>query len=226
MDNDDYTYNDCYEHREIMKHHVTLMMRRGDKETLFPLKGGKVTPGAYDRYNCEEAKNLNRMMPIQPKKTKAHNQVPYLRSAPLQGVVEYLQDYMISPIAVKAKDMPSGDVAWNNFPSVLYTAHAVYCALEGLIHLISHTSFTWFYSLDFPHLIFFTWFSRFPHLIFFTWFFIMRSHDFLHLISYCSFIRFRIVPIVRQSIRSIALLLLRSVSLVNKKIWNTCRRET
>ena len=142
MDNDDYTYNDCYEHREIMKHHVTLMMRRGDKETLFPLKGGKVTPGAYDRYNCEEAKNLNRMMPIQPKKTKAHNQVPYLRSAPLQGVVEYLQDYMISPIAVKAKDMPSGDVAWNNFPSVLYTAHAVYCALEGLIHLISHTSFT------------------------------------------------------------------------------------
>ena len=59
-----------------------------------------------------------------------------------EGVVEYLQDYMISPIAVKAKDMPSGDVAWNNFPSVLYTAHAVYCALEGLIHLISHTSFT------------------------------------------------------------------------------------
>lgn len=28
--------------------------------------------------------------------------------------------------------MPGGKKAWSNFPNVLYTAHAVYCALEGL----------------------------------------------------------------------------------------------
>jgi hypothetical protein len=44
----------------------------------------------------------------------------------------------------------------------LYTAHAVYCALEGLIHLISHTSFTWFSSLDF-HVVL-TWFSSLDYL--------------------------------------------------------------
>ena len=89
------------------------------------------TPSPYDRYNCAEAEKLQRMRPISPKKTKSHPQVPYLRSAPLRGVIEYLQDNMIYPCAVKAKDMPT-KAEWNNFPSVLYKAHAVYCALEGL----------------------------------------------------------------------------------------------
>ena len=142
INNDDYTFNDCYEHREIMAHHKKKMMSKADKETLFPLKGGKEVPGAYDRYDCEEASKLNRLVPIiDPTKTKAHDQVPYLRASPLQGVVEYLQKYMITPIAVKKKDMPQ-KVAWNNFPSVLYPAHAVYCALEGLLHLISSVVYT------------------------------------------------------------------------------------
>ena len=135
IDNDDYTYMDCYNHQEIMAHHTKTMMRMGDKATLFPLKHGQDTPDPYERYNCEEADKPPRINPIKPKRIKAHPQVPFLRSAPLQGVVDYLQKNMITPIAVKAKGMSTG-LAWNNFPSVLYPAHAVYCALEGLLNSI------------------------------------------------------------------------------------------
>jgi len=50
IDNDDYTYNDCLDHLEIMTHHVKSMMRKGDKTTLFPLKRGKVSV-SYTRFH-------------------------------------------------------------------------------------------------------------------------------------------------------------------------------
>jgi hypothetical protein len=82
---------------------------------------------------------IDRLKPIFPRKVKAHNDVQYLRAAPLTMVVEYLKRRMLTPINVKARDMPLGQNAWNNFPTVTYTAHAVYCALEGeCLHTIAH----------------------------------------------------------------------------------------
>ena len=107
-------------------------MRQADPETLGPIrKEGEEVPGTYDKYDCEEASKLSRLAPLQPGKTKAHTEVQFLRDAPLTATLHYLKAHMLSPIKCKAADMPNGS-AFDNFPQVLYTAHAVYCAQEGL----------------------------------------------------------------------------------------------
>ena len=45
IENDTYTYNDCYNHQELMDHHVKLCMRRGYKN---PSNGPLFYPKCLD----------------------------------------------------------------------------------------------------------------------------------------------------------------------------------
>ena len=87
-------------------------------------------PGPHEKYNCEEASKVQRLTPIQPSNTSPSRDVQFLRDVPLKGVVRYLKDHLLSPTKVLGENM-TNHREFTNFPQVLHTGHAVYCALEG-----------------------------------------------------------------------------------------------
>ena len=98
----------------------------------------QLIPGSHEKYDCEKVAKIKRLSPFHPSNTQPSRDVQMLRDVPLQGVVKYLKDHGLEPIKVRPPRMPRRIGSFTNFPQLLYTAHAVYCALEGNPPLHTH----------------------------------------------------------------------------------------
>jgi hypothetical protein len=100
------------------------------KPTLVCPHHTQLVPTAHAKYNCEEVDKLSRLSPLDPGNTNPCKEVQFFRDVPTKGMIQYLKDHVLEPVKVKAVNMPNGR-PFSNFAKVLYTGHAVYCALEG-----------------------------------------------------------------------------------------------
>ena len=108
-----------------MAHHVNTTIKAGDKRGFPIYKTDVEVPRADTIYDP-----LLDIPDYKPHMPKPHSDVPFLRAASLNKVVEVLKNMCLYPISVRPGDMPTGQ-AWNNFPQVVNTAHVVYCDLQG-----------------------------------------------------------------------------------------------
>lgn len=124
-----YSFQDCVRYDKLMKYHVKRMVDEGirveevtdeQKEKVgYPkLRIGETVPHG-DVYTLNPFRNSN------PRATRTHTSLPFLRQQPVHAAVERMRNKCIYPIKVK-------NPSWNNFLSYLYEFHVHYCDLEGL----------------------------------------------------------------------------------------------
>ena len=97
IDEDTYTYGDCVEYRLVMDHHVKSMMKRGDSKG-FPIidaKEGNVPPDGTAVYDATTA-----ITTFKPHMTKPHEEMTFLRAAPLLNAIEYVRNEGQPPVQV------------------------------------------------------------------------------------------------------------------------------
>ena len=108
---DKWTFADCLEYPEIMKHYVQSTIKRGDERGYPIIKGSVKVPTLDDYYNCFEQRSFRRSA------TAWHKELIFLRGAPLGAAVKWIKDNGYYPVKCRAKDMPT-NLDWDNFPEV------------------------------------------------------------------------------------------------------------
>ena len=111
---EDYTFRDCVEHSEIMRHYVLQRMKQGQTgmHKGFPVKlKDEVVPTTDDIYEYHPG------MSYRKGTTRPHRDLPFLRGASADGAILALKNNCKYLIRVKGVDMPSGD-DWDNFAQV------------------------------------------------------------------------------------------------------------
>ena len=126
IESGEYGYSDMIEHESILTHHVRESIKSGDAKGYPFIKDGETVPTQDDLYKCTGAQKLK------CHSTRAHKDVPFLRSAGVTAAVRKMQNMGKYPVRCTPDSMPVG-VAWDNYAEVLYTFHSVYCL--SLIHI-------------------------------------------------------------------------------------------
>ena len=87
IENDSYTYMDCYEHPMIMSHHVKKCIKEGDDKGYPVVEQRSQIPTPETVYDA-----LGAISTYKSKNTRAHPDCPYLRQAPLDESLVHLRN--------------------------------------------------------------------------------------------------------------------------------------
>ena len=112
---ENYTFRDCVDFPEIMRHFVRSRMKEGQQKGLrkgFPILLEKdQVPTTDDIYECHAG------MTYRKGATRPHRDVPFFRFASADGAILALKNNCKYLVRVKACDMPNG-IEWCNFAEV------------------------------------------------------------------------------------------------------------
>lgn len=125
LNNNDYTFRDCMDYPEIMRHFVLRSMKegkpraKGERQAGYPIKSeGAVVPTVNDIYEYQPG------VPFKAGATRPSREVPFFRSASADRAILDLKNRCKYLVRVKAADSPTGE-EWNNFAEV--RVHSYVC---------------------------------------------------------------------------------------------------
>ena len=124
---DDYTYDDCYDYKELMQYHIKRECDAGREKDGFPIKlPDDVIPDGDNHYQATSTPKYNRSS------SQPHKHLPFVRMASVNGALRDMKNDGVFFVAIKGEDMPNG-VPWNNFAVAGHTFCAHYCRREGIL---------------------------------------------------------------------------------------------